>query len=254
MEKLIDEVRKKKEFSEIPVEDIERALNRFAKLEDEVRVKRARDLLRRIYSGFGGRKLLVYKDKSAEEILKKHLSTRERYEHYEDIYLRLLKGLKKEISIIDLGAGVNGFSYGIFGKLGFKVKYLGVEGVGQLVELMNKFFTKEKFDAKAFHLSIFEIDKVIGLIKKVDSPKVIFMFKVVDSLEKLERDFTLRFLQELKKAEFERIVVSFATRSWYSRRKFFVKRNWLVDFIHENFKIIDDFEISGERYIVFRKI
>jgi predicted nucleotidyltransferase len=38
-----------------------------------------------------------------------------------------------------------------------------------------------------------------------------------------------------------------------SFKKFKAKRDWIVNFIRENFKILGDFEIGGERYIIFSK-
>ena len=51
----------------------------------------------------------------------------------------------------------------------------------------------------------------------------------------------------------DKIVVSFATKSLGSRERFKVKRNWIVEFIRDNFKIMDDFEMGVERYISFSK-
>jgi len=251
---IIEKIRQKKEFSELPLADVEKAFEKFDRddFSDEEKVKKTRDLLRKTFSGFSGKKLLVYKDKTTEEILKKHLSTRERYEHYEEIYSRLLKNLPKKISIVDLGCGVNGFSYSLFGKVGKKVNYLGVEAVGQLVELMNRFFKKEKISdkAQAVHASLFELEKTKKRIKEMKKPRVIFLFKVIDSLEKSERNYTKTFLKEVVPIV-DKIVVSFATKSWARRKKFFANRKWLIDFIRENFQYTDDFEIAGERYLVF---
>ena len=75
------------------------------------------------------------------------------------------------------------------------------------------------------------------------------MFKVVDSLEKTERDYTKKFLKKIMPL-CERVIISFATESWARRRKFFVNRKWLTEFINENWHFIDDFELGGERYLV----
>jgi hypothetical protein len=36
------------------------------------------------------------------------------------------------------------------------------------------------------------------------------------------------------------------------REKFKVNRNWIVNFIYEDFKLLDEFEVGGEKYFVFR--
>jgi len=255
-EKIIEKISMKKEFSELPKADLLKAFGQFDKdyFSDEEKVKKTRDFLRKVFSGFSGQKLLVSKNRSAEEVLKKHLSTRERFEHYEGIYSRLLKNLPDKISIADLGCGVNGFSYGFFEKIGKKVDYLGVEAVGQLVELMKSYFKKTKISkkAKVVHASLFEIEKVKKLLKELKKPRIVFLFKVIDSLEKFERNYTKTLLKEIVPLA-DKVVVSFATQSWARRKKFFASRKWLIDFIRENFQYTDDFEVAGERYLSFEE-
>ena len=204
-------------------------------------------MLHRVYGAFGSRKLLVSKERNPEWILKKHLSTRERLPYYKEIYSRLLKN-QKQVTIIDLGAGVNGFSLGFISG----IRYVGIEGIGQLVNLMNDYFKKQKLNAKAIHLSLFQFEKIKNLIKKEKGKKIVFLFKVLDSLEILDRNYSKKLIIEISSLVDE-IVVSFATRSMVKRKKFFANRKWIIDFIKENFKIIDDFELGGERYTVFEK-
>jgi len=254
---IYEKIVKKKEFSEIPIEDVERVWNLFdgKNLLDEEKIKKVRDLLRIIYSGFGGRKILVWKNKNAEEILKKHLSTRERYDYYPEIYERLLKrvGKNKETNIIDLGCGVNGFSYKFFKEIGYNVNYTGIEALGQLVNITNLFFKTNKIKGVVYHKSLFEKDKIVEIINKAKKPKIIFMFKVIDALETLERNYTLKLLESIKNSSVDEVVISFATESWIKRKKFYVQRTWLINFIKANFEFLDDFEIMGERYLVFSK-
>lgn len=252
---IIEKIKQKKMYSELPERDVLRAFEKFDREEfsDEEKIKKTREFLGKIYSGFSGQKILTFGDKTPEEILKKHLSTRERYEHYGEIYSRLLKNLPEEISIIDLGSGVNGFSYDFFEKVGKEVDYVGVEAVGQLVEFTNSYFKKTKIkNAEAVHASLFDLDEVKKIIQSAKKPKVVFLFKVIDSLEKTERNYTKKLLQGIVPLA-DKIVVSFATESWTRRRKFFARRKWLVDFIRENWQFTDDFEVGGERYLCFRK-
>ena len=191
-----------------------------------------------------------WQDRKAEEVLKKHLSTRERFQDYGEIYKRILRKLPEKISVVDLGCGVNGFSYDFFKDAGKKVEYIGVEAVGQLVELNNGYFERGNITGKCYHDSLFDLEQVKKLIKKTKKPRIIFMFKVVDSLEMMERDYTKRFLQEIMPL-IDRCVISFATESWMKRKKFYVNRKWLTEFIKEKWNFIDDFNIAGERYLVF---
>ena len=121
-----------------------------------------------------------------------------------------------------------------------------------MVDITNNYFKKEKINGQAFHYSLFETEKIKDLIKNTKKPRVIFLFKVIDSLEIIKRDYSKLLLKEI--APFaDLIVVSFAVESMIKRRKFKANRKWIIDFIQNNFKITDDFEYGGERYICFAK-
>jgi len=251
---IYEKIIKKKEFSKLPKKDVELIFNKFDKPQyiGEEKIKLTRDLLRKVFSVFASEKLFNLKNKDAEWILRKHLSTRERLNGYKELYSKIFLDSKEKINIIDLGAGVNGFSYSLMKEVNSSVNYFGVEAVGQLVDLMNVYFLKEKFNAKAFHLSLFELEKIKTLIQKIKGNKIIFLFKTLDSLEMVERDYSKKFLGELVPLV-DKVVVSFATRSLVARKKFNVQRNWIVNFIKTKFKILDDFELSDERYLILQK-
>lgn len=245
---LVTKIMEKPELKMLPREDVERALQHFAKRQtsDEEKIRLTRDLLHKTYGAFGSRKLFSVKNKPAEWVLKKHLSTRERLPHYSEVYGRIFRSFKG--TILDLGAGVNGFSLGFMPK----TKYLAIEGVGQLASLMNDHFEKSKLNAQAVHLSLFDLEKITGLIKKEKGKKAVLLFKVLDSLEMLERNYSKKLLESLTPLV-DQVTVSVATRSMIKRTKFNVERNWLVGFIKDKFNLIDEFEVGGERYFTFSK-
>ena len=247
---LIKKIMQKKEFSQLPKKDVERVFRRFdnEKYSDIEKVKLTREILNKVFWGFRSQKLLSPKNKSEEWILRKHLSTRERLPYYSKVYNKIFGNLK-QASVVDLGAGVNGVSYLHFP---LKVDYVGVEAVGQLVKLANNYFKKTKLKAKIHHFSLFELDKVKRIIKKTKKPRVVFLFKVLDGLEIIERDYSKKLLKEIMSLV-DKIVVSFATKSMVKREKFKVSRKWLLDFIKQRFKILNDFEIGSEKYIIFTK-
>ena len=211
---LIEKITQKKEFSQLPPKDVELALEKFDKPKnaDYQKIKLTRQFLRKIFSGFSSRKVLHKRDEDTEWYLMKHKSTKERLPFYEEVYFKCFKGFPESFSVIDLGAGINGLSYGFFEKLGKRVNYLGIEAVGQFVELMNSFFEKEKINGKAIHESLFELDKIKKIVKQVKDKKIVFLFKVIDSLEIMERDYSKKLLEEIVPMA-DRIVVSFATHS-----------------------------------------
>jgi len=250
-EEIIERIVSKKDFSKIPEEDILLAYEKFEKRQcsEEEKIRLTRDLLRKVYSAFTSGKLLNIKDKNEEWLLRKHLSTRERLNYYVELYEKLFKDMKK-CSVIDLGSGINGLSYKFFPQK-LKVSYMGIEAVGQLVDLMNFYFEKSNLDARAIHESLFNIKNVKKLIEMCEKPRIVFLFKVIDSLEMIEGDSSKKLLMEITPL-CDRVVLSFATRSMIRRDKFRVNRKWIINFINENFELLEDFEIGNERYILFK--
>ncbi len=279
---LIKKIIQKKEFSQLPKKDVELALGNFdnENYVDEEKIKLTRNFLFRVFSSFTSSKILNIKDKDFLWILKRHSSTRERLPYYEKLYERIFKNLDKKITLIDLGAGVNGFSYNFLKQFSCKIKYVGVEAMGQLVNLMNYYFKKNKINGNAIHLSLFELEKIKNLIKKemghitigvhqggartstrprkilgedfYKGQKIVFLFKTIDSLEIMKRNYSKDLLKEIVPLV-DRVVLSFATQSMIRGDKFKAKRNWIINFIKENFNVLDDFELGIERYIVFSK-
>ena len=245
---IILKIIEKKEFSQLPAKDVELAFEKFDKPKNAEyqKLKLTRNFLRKVYSSFSSRKLLNPKEFDKEYVLKKHKSTKERLEFYGEIYKRILSDEK---TVIDLGAGVNGFSYDYFGK---KVDYVATEAVGQLVDLMNFYFKKNKINGKAVHISLFDLKGTIQLIKKTKKPRLILLFKVIDSLEVMKRDYSKELLLELGKLG-DKIVLSFPTRSLGKRQKFEAQRKWILNFIRYNFEVLDEFDFGGEKYLSFQK-
>jgi hypothetical protein len=179
------------------------------------------------------------------------MSTRERLPYYAEVYARLFKGFEKTgVTVFDLGGGINGFSYKFMPQGTY---YIGVEAVGQLVDLMNYYFKTRGLQGMAVHESLFKLEKIKKyLVQANNGKKIIFLFKVLDSLEMIKKDYSKKFLLGIAPLA-DRVVVSFATKSMIKKESFKVTRKWLVAFIEENFRIADDFEIGGERYIAFEK-
>ncbi|MEJ2268119.1 MAG: hypothetical protein P8X70_03520 [Nanoarchaeota archaeon] len=159
--KIIDKIREKREISQLCDGDIEKAYSIFENedIPEKEKIDLTKELLRKVFSAFVSKKLLSLKDKEPKWILRKHLSTRERLPFYEEVYRNIFSEIKKA-SVIDLGAGINGFSYGSFNKLNLDINYTAIESVGQLVNLMNFYFTKKKIKGKAIHESLFNLGKI----------------------------------------------------------------------------------------------
>jgi len=235
--KVTEEIKKKKEFSGLPDSIVERAAG-LAKGD----VKEARALLRKYFGVFLTNKVL----KGKGDLLKAHMSSKKR--DYGEFYGEIFSCVGDVSSVIDLGCGVNGFSYEYLPE---GVSYVGVEAAGQVVSHMNKYFEENEFDAKAVVGDLFDVGKIVDLLKGQEKPRVVFLFQVVDALENLERDFSKKFILEIAK-ECEWMVLTLPTESLGGRKKFAVQRKWIVNFLEENFLVKSILVSRGEKIIILK--
>jgi hypothetical protein len=242
---LIKKIQEKKEFLEIPESIIERVLElkEIKQKDNEDKIKSARAFLRKYFSVFMTNKL-VSGNLNEDEVLAKHISMKDR--NYEELYTRILNG---ENVVIDLGCGMNGFSYKYLGGK----KYIGVEAINIFVKLMNDYFNKNKFNAYIFWMDLFNLDKIKELVLNEKRKKIVFMFNLIDALENIERDYSKKLIFALFELGIEKIVLSWPTKSISGKNKFNAKRSWIINFVEENFYVLDDFEMNGERFLMFGK-
>lgn len=238
---LINEVREKREFSGLSDSIVRRALR---VCDNDVKDSRA--LLRKYFGVFLTNR--VFKKKG--DLLKIHMSSRKR--DYGNFYFKIFKVVKNVRSVVDLGCGVNGFSYGYLKEIVGDVDYIGVEAVKQLVNLSNEYFKINGFSGKVVCLDLFDLGCVRDILKEARMPRVVFMFQVVDALEGLERNFSKKFILEIME-ESEWVVLSLSIESIGGRKKFLVDRKWMLDFLEDNFSIERDFVFGGERIIILKK-
>ncbi len=252
---MIEKIMEKKEFSKLPKKDVLTVFDEFdlEEFSQEEKIKFTREKLMKMYTVFASIKLMGNKDKDPSYFLKKHLSTKERFDYYPGLYSRIFRDYseKEKIGVYDFGAGVNGLSYDYFP---FSVEYVGIEAVGQLVDLMNYYFKTRGLNGWAIRESLFDLEKIKKILKQgnEDEKKIVFLFKTLDSLEMLKRDYSKEFLREIVPLVDE-VVVSWATKTLRKGVKIFATKKWLFEFIEENFEILDDFEFGTEKYVRFRK-
>ena len=256
---LIRDVKKKKEFSGLPDSVVARVLNEVGGRKSVVggrfQIKEARSLLRKYFGVFLTNRVLKFGSRRSDvvgrEILKTHMSSKKRdYQKFYDKIFGVIGNRQLEIkSVVDLGCGVNGFSYEYLPE---GVNYVGVEAAGQLVDMMNDFFAEKGFDAKAVCMDLFDVENVVGILKKARKDRIVFLFQVVDALESVERNFSLKLIGAVMK-ECEVLVISVPLVSLGGGKKFAVKRKWLMDYLESEFVVDRDFEMFGERVIRIHK-
>ena len=244
-EKLIKEVKLKREFSGLPDSIVGVFLERSGG-----DVKETRAILRKFFGVFLTNKVLRGKDGG---VLKSHISSKGR--DYDVFYDELFENFYDVVSVVDLGCGGNGFSYGFLKEKFGNVNYLGIEAAGQLVENMNEYFKDSNFkNAQAIWLDLFEKEKVLELIAKQKGPKVIMMLQVIDALENLKNDYSKEFLLGLRGnlSKDDAVVISMPLKSISGRKKFEARRTWLINFLKENFEIKKEKEIGNEKIIILK--
>lgn len=251
---LIKKIIERKEYSGLPLKDVEIVFKSFDKknLSDEEKIKKTRELLRKVFSSFSSQNLFTKKIIDPEYVLRKHKSTKERFDYYSETYEKIFENKNEMVTIFDLGSGVNGFSYCFMPK---KTKYVAIEGIKQLVDLNNLYFQNQKIPGKVVHGSLFDLKLIERIIKENNGKKIIFMFKIIDSLEALKRDYSkelISFILEKLQDE-DKIVLSYALKSMGKRSRFKASRSWIHEFINKNCDIIDEFEFGGEKYLIFTR-
>ncbi len=265
---IISEVKKKREFSGLPDSIVKKVVDDVSAsgLTGKFLVKDVRSMLRKYFGVFLTNRVVKPKDiLDFESVLKSHKSSMKR--EYSVLYSRLKDVVGEVDSIIDFGCGVNGFSYEFLKECFGDVKYIGIEASNQIVKNMNLYFEEKKFallgvpqigefrsNAQAYCLDLFNLEKVDNVVKNIKGQKLFFCFQVVDALEKLERDFSKRFLLSLKKRMGidDWLIISLPMVSLSSKSEFKVKRNWLFDFLSGEFDVAEDFILFGERFLVMQ--
>jgi hypothetical protein len=245
MKNLILEVKKKKEFCLLPDSLVERSL-----ILSKQDIKMARALLRKYFGVFLTNKIYKLKDK---EILKNHISSKNR--DYSCFYSEIFKEISNLNTVVDLGCGVNGFSYSFLKERFKDLDYIGIEAVGQLVDKMNLFFRENKYPrAKALCLDLFDFEGLKSIFEKIEGPKAFCLFQIIDALEGFEKDYSKKLLLEIKQqcSLKDYIIISMSMKSISGKNKFEAKRGWLRWFLEENFHL-QEFFINNERIFICRK-
>lgn len=171
----------------------------------EEEAQRRRELLE-CYLHASGKKRKEY----LLQILATHSSTRERLRWYPQLYRKLFAFTGKPHSIIDLGCGMNPFSFPFMGLR--RCAYYAFDISREEIDLLQKFFQdlqvkNPTFQGRAEILDIFHWSKLTYL-KKAD---VCFLFKMTDVLDRGKGHKATEAVIKIVPAR--RVVVSFPTRT-----------------------------------------
>jgi len=112
-------------------------------------------------------------------ILKTHASTKERIDIYPELYKEIFAITKKPKSILDLGCGMNPFSFPFMDLK--KVKYVASDISDNDLRLIEKYFKNHNISCQKVIIDLRQVKHDENLLNiKAD---ICFMFKLLDSIE-----------------------------------------------------------------------
>ncbi len=177
------------------------------------------------------------------EVLKSHKSSAERLDFYSEVYEKIFSVTGKPKTILDLACGLNPLSFPWMGLK--KVKYFAYELTDEDCRFIQEYFDLMRhfgLDGKAFAVDLLKVSN----LPEVD---VCFLFKVLDSLEGLERDYSEKLLEKIP-ARF--IVVSFPTMSIGGRNPI-RQRGWFFRMMRKLGYSAETFEFENEIFYIIKK-
>lgn len=192
--------------------------------------------------------LAAQKDESiVRELLQLHQSSKERLHEYARLYPLLWEHTGVPRRILDLGCGANPYSYPL---LGCAPQYTAVDLPSDDLTAIDRFFAIMGIAGMTLGVDLVTEQERVGQLTQEEDFDVVFLFKLLDSLETRERHSSKRLLISLKAPW---LIVSFPTRSigggrpigrerrsWFE--KFIAKQGWMYEQIllsNEVFYVID---------------
>jgi len=267
-QELIIEIKKSKKYKtlseEVINEEIQKYLKRnlyYERYKDKKILKDIKTELHKIYGSFqtnskGKREKYFEELKLAPdniELIKKILltnsSTKERLDLYEEIYKRIFEITGKPNSILDLGCGLNPFSFPFMNLE--KVSYYASDIDGADISLINEYFytMKDKISGKAEEINLSTINE--EEIKRLPKANVCFMFKLVDVLDRKDHKQSEKIITNLN---CEHIVVSFSKRTITGKMMNFPYRGWIERMFERNKLNFQKIDFENEVFYVIKKV
>lgn len=175
-------------------------------------------------------------------MLNTHRSTKERSSYYKEIYKTIFQKTKKPLSILDLGAGLNVFSYPF---LDCKPRYYAYELNEKDSILVTRYMKAMNIPGKIKTIDLADSDSVLN--EQFPKTDVCFMFKLVNTLETIKRHSSKTLISAIKSRY---IVVSFSEKS-IGGRKNIGTRFWFENYTKKHF-LVDKFTIGNETFYILQ--
>jgi len=185
---------------------------------------------------------------TTDKLLSLTLSTKERLNDYSKIYRQIFKITGEPRKIIDLGAGLNPFSYPYMGLK--KLTYYSYDINTEDIKFLNKYFKLiPDLNGKA---EIFDVKN--ARVSKLPKADVVLMFKLIDILDIKDHKPSEQLITNLfKQNKTKFIVASFATRTLTRRKMNYPKRKWFELMLSRNNLKFFKFQTDNEVFYVVWK-
>lgn len=185
--------------------------------------------------------------KQLDSLLRTHQSTYERVNAYPTLFKELFKDLDSVENILDLGCGFNPLAYRW---LGCEPKYTASDISSQDMTLLQEFFDFEEIEGETKKCNLLNEEERTELF--AGNWDVVFMFKLVDTLESQQRHISKKIITELRE-KCSCIIISFPMVSIGGRVfREGEKENWFSAFLRKEHITWRIHNIPGEEFWILR--
>lgn len=256
MDKLIEEIKRKKELNgisdNIVLEQVEKYLSQNKKINLENKrsadykktIKEVRAKLRRSYGLFRVESKET-NSKDIDSVLTAHSSTKERSYFYPELYQKIFDITGKPKIILDLGCGVNPLSYSFMNLK--KVEYHAYDINEKEITLINEYFKREHIQGEASVMDVSKVEEV----KKLPSADLAFLFKITDILDRGKGHKKTEEVLVAVPTKF--VVISFPTLTMSGKPMNAPRRKWMEWLCQRLGYPYEVLEFSNEIFYVVKK-
>ncbi|MBR9700714.1 hypothetical protein GOV11_02515 [Candidatus Woesearchaeota archaeon] len=180
------------------------------------------------------------------ELLQTHTSTKERLADYYIIYKELSERLPAPNIVIDLGCGLNPLSHQYMERHGWSPKWIATDISTADMEFLQTCFDTLDIPGKTLRL---DLTKDYEKIKNLKGD-VTFLFKLLDSLEEVERHISYKIFDNITTPY---IVTSFPTRSLGGKKTIAkASRTWFERLLKRKNLKWETFNTENELFYVIK--
>ena len=190
------------------------------------------------------------KEKAIQKILKSHLSTKERLNHFYKVYSKIVEICGKPKKIADLACGFNPFSYYYWNS---NPEYFATDISKEDMKFIQTFFDQNKIKGITLAGDLTKESFQNKIIQKIKDFDTCLLFKAFDSLESLNKGSSSKLISKIP---CKIIIISFPSKTISGKNLITGKRHWFIQALKQKNSEgwnIHEFEIGYEIYYFLTK-